>query len=247
MSQVNRAVDLGGRVCVVTGSTKGIGRATAEALAEHGADVVVSSRRETDVDAAATEVNAIGRGSTIGVVCDVRDPDACEELIARAVDRFGRLDVLVNNAGWGLFAPIQEMSIEDWRGQIDTNLGGVFYCSKAAAPHLSATGNGWIINVGSLAGRNSFAGGAGYNASKFGLLGMTEAMMLDLRYDDVRVSLIMPGSVNTHFRGQAGTDGEWKLHADDVAQAVVDLLAYPGRALPSRIEMRPSRPKRRRS
>ena len=246
MSHVDRSVDLGGRVCVVTGSTKGIGRATAEALAERGADVVVSSRSEGDVNTAASEVGATGSGSTIGVVCDVRDPAACQRLITETVARFGRLDVLVNNAGWGLFAPIQEMTVEDWRGQIDTNLGGVFYCSKAAAPHLSATGDGWIINVGSLASRNSFAGGAGYNASKFGLLGMTEAMMLDLRYDDIRVSLIMPGSVNTHFRDQDGTDGDWKLHADDVAQAVVDLLAYPGRALPSRIEMRPSRPKRRR-
>ncbi|MCY4647914.1 MAG: SDR family oxidoreductase [Gammaproteobacteria bacterium] len=236
---------LTGRACIVTGSTRGIGLEIARALARGGADVAVSSRSAADVHRVAAEVDALGSGHAIGIPCDVRDPAACRRLVDSAAERFGRLDVLVNNAGWGHFAPIDELSIEDWREQIDTNLGGVFYGSRAAVPHLTADGGGWIINIGSLAGRHAFAGGAGYNASKFGLLGMTEAMMLDLRHRDIRVSLIMPGSVNTGFRGQSA-DHDWKLDGQDVARAVTDLLAYPGRALPSRVELRPSRPLRKR-
>ena len=237
-------MELAGRACVVTGSTRGIGLEVARSLARAGADVAVSSRSAGDVRRVAAQIEAPGEGRAVGIACDVRDPEACRRLIDSAAERFGRLDVLVNNAGWGHFAPIQELSIENWRLQIDTNLGGVFYCSRAAVPHLAATGDGWIINIGSLAGRHAFGGGTGYNASKFGLLGMTEAMMLDLRYDNIRVSLVMPGSVNTGFRGQAAAH-DWKLEGRDVARAVTDLLAYPGRALPSRIELRPSRPRKR--
>lgn len=234
---------LAGTVCVVTGSTRGIGLAIARRLARRDADVVVSARTDGDVRRVAAELAALGQGRTTGIACDVRDAKACRHLVYSAVQRFGRLDVLVNNAGWGRFAPIDELSLDDWRAQIDTNLGGVFYCSRAAVPHLSA-GGGWIINIGSLAGRHAFAGGAAYNASKFGLLGMTEAMMLDLRHRNIRVSLIMPGSVNTGFRGQSATH-DWKLDGNDVARAVTDLLAYPVHALPSRIELRPSRPGRK--
>ncbi len=237
-------VDLRGKACVVTGSTRGIGLEIARVLARSGADVAVNSRSEQDVRRVAARMEALGGGRAAGITCDVRDPEACRHLIDSAAERFGRLDVLVNNAGWGRFAPIHELSIEDWRLQIDTNLGGVFYCSRAAVPHLAATGDGWIINIGSLAGRHAFAGGTGYNASKFGLLGMTEAMMLDLRHRNIRVSLVMPGSVNTGFRGQTANH-DWKLDGRDVARALTDLLAYPGRALPSRIELRPSRPRKR--
>ena len=179
------------------------------------------------------------------MACDVADPDACTGLVAETVKRFGRLDILVNNAGLGIFKPITELTVEEWRLQVDVNLGGVFYCSKAAIPHLSATGDGWIINIGSLASRNSFAGGTGYNASKFGLLGMTEAMMLDVRHSDVRVSLVMPGSVNTYFGGrEPAAERDWRLEADDCALAVMQLLAYPKEAHVSRIEMRPSQPRK---
>lgn len=229
-----------GKACVVTGSTRGIGLAIARALARSGADVAVSARNADDVRRVAAELAALGDGRAAGIACDVRDPEECRRLIDSAAERFGRLDVLVNNAGWGRFAPVDQLSTDDWRRQIDTNLGGVFHCSRAAVPYLAA-GGGWIINIGSLAGRHAFAGGTGYNASKFGLLGMTEAMMLDLRHRNIRVSLIMPGSVNTAFRGQSAVH-DWKLDARDVARAVEDLLAYPGRALPSRIELRPSRP-----
>ncbi len=231
--------DLAGKVAIVTGGTKGIGLAIAEHLHEAGASVVVSARTEAEVAAVAERFG----DRAMGVVCDVADPDQCETLVDRTVERFGRVDILVNNAGLGIFKPISEMSVDEWRLQVDVNLGGVFYLSKAALPHLSATGDGFIINIGSLASRNTFPSGTGYNASKFGLLGMTEAMMLDVRHDDVRVSIVMPGSVDTYFNGTEPAEGRtWKLHADDCALACMQLLAYPKEAHVSRIEMRPSQP-----
>lgn len=233
--------NLTGKVAIVTGATKGIGLAIAERMINEGMRVAVSARTEADVHSVAERLGA----NAVGIPCDVADPASCQELVEATVERFGQLDVLVNNAGVGIFKPISEMSVEEWRRQVDVNLGGVFYCSKAALPHLSATGDGYIINIGSLASRNTFAGGTGYNASKFGLLGMTEAMMLDVRYDDVRVSIVMPGSVNTPF-GQDETAPErgWKLEADDCALAVMQLLEYPREAHVSRVEMRPAQPPR---
>jgi len=233
------------RVAAVTGATRGIGLAIAEHLAREGWSIAVCSRSPEAAEASAHALTSEHGVAAAGFGCDVQDAGACRDFIESAAAHFGRLDVLVNNAGVGVFAPIQSLTVEDWRWQIDTNLGGVFYCSKAAVPYLTASGDGWIINIGSLAGRNSFAGGVGYNASKFGLLGMTEAMMLDLRNDGIRVSLIMPGSVNTHFRDRTPESESWRLESDDVARAVMDLLRYPDRAHPSRIEMRPSRPPRR--
>jgi len=236
--------DLSGRVAIVTGSTKGIGRAVAEAMLDAGADVVISSRTVEDVERVAAELQGRGGGEVLGRPCDVREPDECRALVEAAVERFGRLDILVNNAGVGRFAPVPEMSVDDWRVQIDTNLSGVFYCSKAALPHLSESGDGWIVNVGSLAGKNTFSGGAAYNASKFGLVGLTEAMMLDVRHDDVRVSLVMPGSVDTWFndRDPEGSPRAWAQKPEDVALAVLGLLEQPRRTHVSRIEMRPSQP-----
>lgn len=233
--------NLTGKVAIVTGSTKGIGLAIAERMINEGASVVVSSRTDSDVSAVAERLGE----NALGVACDVADPDACAGLVAQTVERFGRLDVLVNNAGLGVFKPISEMTVEEWRLQVDVNLGGVFYLSKAALPHLSASGDGYIINIGSLASRNTFANGTGYNASKFGLLGMSEAMMLDVRHDDVRVSIVMPGSVNTPFNNhEQSAERTWKLEADDCALAVMQLLEYPKQAHVSRIEMRPSQPGR---
>jgi 3-oxoacyl-[acyl-carrier protein] reductase len=233
--------NLTGKVAIVTGATKGIGLAIAERMVNEGMSVVVSARTESDVTTVAERLGA----HAMGVPCDVSDPDACQALVDTTIDRFGRLDVLVNNAGLGVFKPISELSVEEWQLQIDVNLGGVFYCSKAALPHLSASGDGFIVNIGSLASRNSFATGTGYNASKFGLLGLTEAMMLDVRYDDVRVSIVMPGSVNTPFNNnQMASERGWKLEADDCALAVMQLLEYPKEAHVSRMEMRPSQPRR---
>jgi len=233
--------DLSGKVAIVTGSTKGIGLAIAEHMIDKGMSVVVSSRTESDVDEVAERLG----DNALGIVCDVADPDACQNLVYDTMNQLGRLDVLVNNAGFGIFKPINEMSVDEWRQQVDVNLGGVFYCSKAALPHLSDSGDGYIVNIGSLASRNTFATGTGYNASKFGLLGMSEAMMLDVRYDDVRVSIVMPGSVNTHFNDhEQSPERGWKLEADDCALAVMQLLQYPKEAHVSRIEMRPAQPKR---
>jgi NAD(P)-dependent dehydrogenase (short-subunit alcohol dehydrogenase family) len=236
--------DLEGKVAIVTGSSKGIGLAIAEGLANAGASVVLAARTPAGVAVAADRLSALAPDRILGVPCDVRDPMACASLVDRAVSHFGRLDVLVNNAGVGVIKPIGELSVEEWKLQIETNLGGVFYCSKAALPHLAATGDGWIINIGSLASRNPIAGGSAYNATKFGLLGMTEATMLDVRHSGVRVSIVMPGSVNTWFGGREPLDHrDWRIEPEDCALAVLQLLEFPREAHVSRIEMRPSRPR----
>ena len=233
--------ELHGRVALVSGGTKGIGRAIVSDLLDAGARVVFSARTAADVEAVADALSGIGE--TLGIVADVRDPGACEDLVARAVGRFGGLDILVNNAGIGRFAPVQEMTVEDWDAQIGTNLSGVFYLSRAAVPYLKGSPDAWIVNIGSLAGRNPFSGGSAYNASTFGLVGLSEAMMLDLRYEGIRVSLIMPGSVATDFGSRPADAKEgWALTSEDVSMAVMDLLRYPKNAHVSRVEMRPSRP-----
>jgi 3-oxoacyl-[acyl-carrier protein] reductase len=227
------------RVAIVTGGTKGIGRAVAEALSAAGVRVAVGARTEADVLAAAAALG--GDGRALGVACDVSRAGDCARLVERTVEAFGRLDILVNNAGIGRFGAVDELEEEDWRRVLGTNLDGPFYCSRVAIPHLRRAGGGWIINIGSLAGKNPFEGGAAYNASKFGLLGFSEAMMLDVRHEGIRVSCIMPGSVATEFRGRTEHE-EWKPLPGDIAQIVMDLLAMPGRTLPSRIEVRPTRP-----
>lgn len=234
-------LDLKGRVAVVTGGTRGIGLAISRMLAACGGTVVVAARRTADVDRVAAELGNGNGGRALGVTCDVRRAEECERLVATALKAFGRLDILVNNAGLGVFAPVEAMRPEDWHLQIETNLDGVFYCCRAALPHLKRQG-GWIINIGSLAGKNPFAGGAAYNATKFGLLGFSEALMLEVRHAGVRVSCVMPGSVATEFSGEETAGANWKLHPEDVAEVVRDLLAFPVRALPSRVEIRPSRP-----
>jgi 3-oxoacyl-[acyl-carrier protein] reductase len=233
-------LDLSERVAVVTGGTRGIGLATTRMLTQAGAAVVVAARREGDVERVASELGP----RALGVACDVRRSEDCQRLVVRTIEAFGQLDILVNNAGLGVFAPVETMSLEDWHRQIETNLDGVFYCCRAALPHIRKA-QGWIVNIGSLAGKNAFAGGAAYNATKFGLLGFSEALMLEVRHDGVRVSCVMPGSVATEFSGNTAGGADWKLHPEDVAQVVRDLLAFPGRALPSRIEIRPARPSKK--
>jgi len=232
-------MDLSGKTCLVTGSSRGIGYAIARALGKVGADLVINGRNDDEVQKVVDRLNQECSGRIHGVEADISRVDQCEHLISCALEEFGRLDVLINNAGIGIFKSIEELSLQDWRMQIDTNLGGTFVCSQLAVPHLLKT-QGWIVNVGSLACRNSFAGGTGYNASKFGLLGMTEAMMLDLRQKGIRVSIVMPGSVDTSF--SPGSPKAWALSSDDVAEATLHLLSYPNNAHMSRIEMRPSQP-----
>jgi NAD(P)-dependent dehydrogenase (short-subunit alcohol dehydrogenase family) len=167
-----------------------------------------------------------------------------DALVARTVARFGRLDVVVNNAARGLSRSLEATTDEEWRSVLDTNVSGVFYVSRAAIPELRRAGGGWIINIASLAGRNPFPNGSAYCASKAALIAMTESLMQEVRYDGIRVSVVLPGSVATAFSGPRPGDDSWKLSADDVAEVVVDLLRYPARSLPSRIEIRPSQPKK---
>jgi len=229
--------DLGGRTALVTGGSAGIGFSLAEALHAQGANVVLTSRSS---DRAGIAAEGIGT-NVLGIACDVRDRYACESAAASTVERFGGIDILINNAGLGVFRSIKEMTHEEWESQIRTNLDGVFYMTKAALPSLIDADDAWIVNIGSLASRNSFAGGVGYNASKFGLLGMTEAMMLDLRYDGVRAAIIMPGSVNTDF-SHVGQDRQWAIQPADVADAVLHVMEQPQNTLVSRVEIRPSAP-----
>jgi NAD(P)-dependent dehydrogenase (short-subunit alcohol dehydrogenase family) len=240
-----KPIDLGGKVGLVTGSTRGIGRAIAEEMARAGATVVVSGRKDEDVARVVEELKAEGHRA-FGASCDVRRYDDVEALVRFAVERAGGLDVLVNNAGIGLFLPVSEIEPSDWDDVIGTNLTGVFYCSRAAIPFLKKRGGGTIVNVSSLAGKNAFAGGAAYNASKFGLEGLSEAMMLDLRYENIKVAYVMPGSVATEFAGRGSKEGEdWRLTGQDVAEVVLDILAQDHRALASRIELRPFQPPRK--
>lgn len=236
---------LAGTTAVITGSSKGIGYAIAEWLAREDANVVVSARSEDEVREAAKALDGTGGGRVVGVPADMRRQDDVQRLVA-AADDLGGLDVLVNNAGVGRFAPADEISVDDWDAVIGTNLTGVFYACREAIPRLRSRGGGWIINIGSLAGKNPFAGGAAYNASKFGLLGFSEAMMLDVRDQGIRVCCVMPGSVDTYFNGKTpDPENAWMIQPDDIARIVRDLLAFPENALPSRIEVRPSRPKKK--
>ena len=231
--------DLQGKAAVITGGTRGIGRAIAEALLRESVSVFICGRQQEQVDEAVAEM--LDLGDVAGKACHVGRFGEVEALFSAAEEAFGRLDILVNNAGVRGFGAVDQVSPEQWREVIDTNLTGVFYCSRQAVPLMRKAG-GFIINIGSLAGKHVFAGGAAYNASKFGLKGLTEAMMLDLRHDNIRVSTIMPGSVQTNFGGRGTEDGEWKIDPAHIADTVVHLLKMPERSLASRVEMRPSRP-----
>jgi 3-oxoacyl-[acyl-carrier protein] reductase len=239
-------MDLTNKVAVVTGGSRGIGYAIARALLGSGASVVVTGTKQDTLDAGVRRLQDDVKGAQVqGVRADVRKYAEVEKLMAGTVERFGGLDILINNAGVGLFRSVADMSVDEWHGVIDTNLTGVFYCCHAAIPHLRKRGGGWIINISSLAGKNAFVDGAAYCASKAGLNQFSEALMQEVRYDGIRVSYVMPGSVSTDFGGRGSGKGDWALTAADVAQVVTDLIAHPSRSLPSRVEMRPAQPPRK--
>jgi NAD(P)-dependent dehydrogenase (short-subunit alcohol dehydrogenase family) len=235
-------VDLTGKTAIVTGGTRGIGHAIAKAFVGAGANVAITARKESEIENTISELNRIGPGTISGYVCDVRDYDQVKTLFAG----FGGVDILINNAGIGTFSSVESMSPEDFRAVLETNVFGVFYCCHEAIPLMRQRGGGYIINISSLAGANPHPQMAAYNASKFGLNGFSEALMQEVRHDGIKVSYIMPGSVNTEFGGDEPSDQKsWQLQPNDIAQVVMDLLAYPARALPSRVEIRPSRPPKR--
>ncbi len=239
-------MDLYGKVAIVTGATKGIGLAIAEALLHQGSHVMICSRHQADVDREVERLNRMGLNArAAGKATDVQDHQQVRALIESCCQEFGGLDILVNNAGVGRFQNVAEMSVETWREILGTNLDGLFYACRYALPELKKRGGGFIINIGSLAGKNAFPGGAAYNASKFGLIGFSEALMQEVRYDDIRVAYIMPGSVDTWFGGSPPAGDGWKLSAADVAQVVIETLTRHPRCLTSRIEMRPSKPPRK--
>ncbi|HET8547281.1 MAG TPA: SDR family oxidoreductase [Bryobacteraceae bacterium] len=232
---------LEGKTAVVTGGTRGIGFAIARALLEAGADIAICGRSRSGIDRAIQKLNNAGGSRVIGFAADVRYREQVSAFFDFISREFGRVDILVNNAGVGIFRPVAELSFEDWHTVLDTNLSGVFYCCRAALPLMMRGGGGSVINISSLAGKNPFAGGAAYNASKFGLNGFTEAMMMDHRKDNIRMTYIMPGSVATEF-GRGGVAESWKIAPEDVAEVVVAVLRMPSRTLISRVEIRPSRP-----
>jgi len=233
------------RVAIVTGGTRGIGRAIVRRLASEGYAVLFSGASEKSVADASAGYAKEGLGAT-GLVADARSDEDQRRLVERVRKDHGRLDVLVNNAGIGEFGRVDEIPPEKFRDVLETNLFGPWFAMRHAAPLMKKSGGGFIVNIASLASVNAFANGAAYNASKFGLLGLSDAAMLDLRHDGIRVAVVMPGSVATDWSHSHGNrDASWMLHPDDVAEAVADLIRFPDRAIPSRLELRPSRPPRK--
>jgi 3-oxoacyl-[acyl-carrier protein] reductase len=236
---------LTGKVAIVTGASRGIGRAIAAAFLRDGISVTITGVNPQHLREAETELarSLAGTATVYAAAADVRDHLAIESVMDETVRRQGGLDILINNAGVGWFGSVESEGHDDWRRVIDTNVTGVFNCCKAAIPHLRRRGGGWIINISSLAGSNPFAGGAGYCASKAALDVFSEALMQEVRHDDIRVSCVKPGSVNTDFMDANPAD--WKLTPDDVARVVLDLVSHDQRSLPSRVEIRPSKPPRK--
>jgi len=233
---------LKGKTAIITGGTKGIGRAIADALLREGVSVCVSARTVEVIGESSRGHN----GRQIMFPCDVRKEDHVKGLIDYSVKELGGVDILINNAGIGIFQTVEQTLPADFRAVLETNLFGVFYCCHAAIPEMKKRGGGYIINISSLAGANPHPRMAAYNASKFGLNGFSEALMQEVRHDNIKVSYIMPGSVNTEFGGDSPSDEKsWQLTPGDIARVVIDLLHHDDRSLPSRVEIRPSKPPRK--
>ena len=242
----NTASRIEGKLALITGGTRGIGFAIAGALLQRGAQTFICGTTKAGADSAVRLLSARHGDRIAGTACDVRDYKQVQAMIREVEHEFSGLDILINNAGIGSFNNVEKMPPEEWQATIETNLSGVFYCCREAIPLMKKRGAGYIINIGSLAGKNAFPGGAAYNATKFGLIGFSEALMQEVRYDHIRVSYVMPGSVNTEFGRSSEQDRAktWKLLPEDVADVVVNLLETCPRALPSRVELRPSEPKK---
>ncbi len=228
------------KVAYITGAAKGIGFGIAEALVKNGVKIAISGR---DSEALEKAQQVLGTQNVLIIESDVRNFNDELKAVEQIISKFGKLDIVIANAGVGKFAPIDEMSLEDWNSMIDTNLTGAFHTLKATAGQLKEN-KGYYISIASLAGANFFANGAAYNASKFGLVGFTQAAMLDLRDYDVKCTTIMPGSVTSNFNGHTPNENDkWKIQPSDIGQMVVDLLRMNPNVLPSKIEVRPTKTK----
>lgn len=233
-------MDLKGKVAYITGGTKGIGFGIAQSLLKHGMKVAISGRNMGKVKEAAEELG--NEKSVLGLVSDVTVLEDENFAIQKILEKWGQLDVVLANAGVGHFAPVDELDETKWHQMINTNLNGVFHTLKASVEALKKS-EGYYMTVASLAGTNFFAQGAGYNATKFGVVGFTQAVMLDLRKYNIKVTTIMPGSVATHFNNNEPSEKDsWKIQVEDIGKLVVDLLQMHPRTLPSKIEVRPTRP-----
>jgi len=233
--------DLKDKVALITGGTKGIGRGIAEALLHQGMKVAITGRDEKSTKEAATELTE-NDNYILGVAADVRDYNSQQAAVKATLDKFGKIDVLIANAGLGHFENITDMTLQQWNETIDTNLTGVFYSVKASLEAIKES-KGYMITISSLAGTNFFEKGTAYNASKFGLTGFSQALMMDVRQDDVKVTTIMPGSVSSHFGGRTPDEGtDWRIQPEDLGQLTVDLLKMHPRTLPSKVEVRPAKP-----
>lgn len=234
-------MDLSNKTAYITGATKGIGLGIAQALLEQGMQVAITGRNREGVDNAHAALKKYG-DRVLGIVSDVRNFVDEARAVQQVIEKFGGLDVVIANAGLGHFAPVDQLDVEDWNQMISTNLTGVFHTLKASVEALKER-QGYYITIASLAGTNFFAGGSGYNASKFGVVGFTQAAMLDLRNYGVKVTTIMPGSVTSHFNNHTpNPDDTWKIQPEDLGELVVDLLKMNPRVLPSKVEIRPTRP-----
>ncbi|MBS1830310.1 MAG: SDR family oxidoreductase [Acidobacteria bacterium] len=245
MEKLSRFSPLAGQKAMVTGGSRGIGRAIAHTLLNCGVDVAICGRNEDTLRKAVEDLSQQVRGEAkakiVGMACDVTDLEQVRKFFTYADDTLGSLNILVNNAGVGVFRSVADLSPEDWQMTMDTNLTSVFHFCHLALERFRKGRGGFVVNISSLAGRNAFAGGAAYNASKFGLNGFTEALMLDHRNDNVRVCTVMPGSVSTGFSGTHGV-ADWKIQPEDVAEVVRAVLEMPERTMVSRVEIRPSKP-----
>ena len=233
------------KVAYITGGSKGIGLGIAEAMCREGMRVAISGRNPEALQSALTTLSQIEGGEVLAIQSDVRNMEDEQAAIDKVMSTWGQLDVCIANAGVGKFATIEELTTDDWNSVIDTNLTGVFHTVKASIPPLKSS-KGYIITIASLAGTNFFKFGSAYNASKFGLVGFTQAVMLDLRDEGIKVTTIMPGSVSTYFNGRTPSpEDDWKIQPEDIGQMVMDLLKMNPRTLPSKVEVRPAIPKKK--
>lgn len=236
---------LQGKVALVTGGSKGIGYSVAQSLIEQGCNVGITGRNAQALQEAATRLNAVRPGSALALTSDVRSFDSQKLAVQQLLHRYHKIDIVVANAGVGHFADVETLTLEQWQETIDVNLTGVFYTLKASLQPLKDS-SGYFITIASLAGVNFFEAGTAYNASKFGLVGFSQAAMLDLRKHNIKTTVIMPGSVATYFNNHVPNEQDaWKIQPEDIGQIVVDCLRMHPRTLPSKIEVRPSFPSRR--